>query len=547
MRVLLVSLLLIVCSLVTFDCLAGNVVVLSPRHALYADFQNKTPGQPLGIRRATFGEPVSLSGLDASVVEVTPGQNLLRVSNDLTTASARRVRWQLMGNAELDNGEVRISFDMIASARDKFSILVRESTGSTKSFLNLNFSPTGSITSSDENGAIATTLNAYVANVPLHVELVFDMAARTSTVNLGSTTVASGRAFGISDRGIGSLSMGYSSSSNGSPFDLDNLKISGPLPFPVALEADFEDKTAGLPIGTGGAAVHEPNVKDAGLDAIVLQVAPGVNILDIASTNTSTAKKVRWQLLDDLAVRSGLFILDFDALMTTRDLYGISLREKTTSAQNFMSLNYQSTGAMTVLDANGSVVLNGASYDAGPVYQYRMVFDMDAGIYEIFRNGIPLLRERAHGIAASGIGGILYSIAHGALTSAHLQIDSLRVYVSDAAAISSDLEFLQEPTSAIVGEPAAPSYKVGVVNILDQPVPDGTPVTLEIAQGSGPAGAALGGASATTTAGVATFAALTFDMPGTYRLVARSLDATKLNNVDIVVEQSDVLFANGFD
>lgn len=546
MRVLLVSLLLIVCSLVTFDCLAGNVVVLPPRHALYADFQNKTPGQPLGIRGATFGEPVTLSNLDASVIEGAPGQNRLHVSNNLSNTNARRMRWQLMGNAELDTGEVVISFDISASARDKFSILVRENNGSSQSFLNLNFSTTGSITSADENGTIATTLNAYVANVPLHVELVFDMVARTSTVILGSTTVASGRAFGISDRGIGSLLMGYSSSSNGSPFDLDNLKISGPLPFPVALEADFEDKTAGLPIGTGGAAVHEPNVKDAGLDAIVLQVAPAVNILDIASANTSTTKKLRWHLLDDLAVRSGLFIVDFDALMTTRDLYGILLREKATAAQNFMSLNYKSTGAMEVLDASGSVVLNGVSYDAGQVYQYRMVFDMDAGIYEIFRDGLPLLRERAHGITASGIGGILYSIAHGALTSAHLQIDSLRVYVSDGASISSDLEFLQEVTSAFEDQPVTPAIKVGVVNILDQPVPDGTLVTLEIESG-GPPGETLIGASETTTAGVATFAALEFDSQGTYRLIARSLDAAKIGNVDIVVGPRDVIFSNGFD
>ena len=85
-----------------------------------------------------------------------------------------------------------------------------------------------------------------------------------------------------------------------------------------------------------------------------------------------------------------------------------------------------------------------------------------------------------------------------------------------------------------------------MVNILDQPVPDGTVVTLEIASG-GPPGETLIGATETTTAGVATFAALEFDSQGTYRLVARSLDVAKLGSVDIVVGPSDIIFSNGFD
>ena len=91
-----------------------------------------------------------------------------------------------------------------------------------------------------------------------------------------------------------------------------------------------------------------------------------------------------------------------------------------------------------------------------------------------------------------------------------------------------------------------PAIKVGVVNILDQPVPDGTLVTLEIESG-GPPGETLIGATETTTSGVATFPSLEFDSQGTYRLVARSLDAAKIGNVDIVVGPSDKIFSNGFD
>lgn len=546
MRVLPVSLLLVVCSFISFNCFAG-VVVSPPRYALYSDFDNKIAGESIGNRGASFGEPVDLGNLTGAFVEVAPGQNRLRVSNNLSSTAARRMRWAMMGNAEIAQGEVRMSFDLTASTLDKYSFNVRESGSATKNFLSVAFSATGSITTSDANGTIATTLNAYAPNVPLHVDLVFDMDARSSTIVLGGTTIASGRAFGVADRGIGSLSIGYLSSSGGNTFDLDNVKISGPLPFPIALNAGFEDKTAGLPIGLGGAALNEPFSKSVSIDAIVTQAAPGVNILDVSSTNTATAQWLRWQLLDNLEVRSGFFIMDFDLLMATRDRYRVSLRERTSSAESFMNLGFQANGTMTTSDSNGTVFFSGVTYDIGRVYQYRIVFDLGAGTYDIFRDGIPLIRERAHGITARGLGGILFGIDNGAEISAHLQFDSLRVYLSAGAAISADLEFLQEATTAIENEPVTPVFKVGVVNILDQPVPNGTTVTLEIAQGSGPNGATLGGASATTMAGMATFPALTFDTPGTYRLVARSLDAIALNTVDIVVEQSDVLFSNGFD
>ncbi len=36
-------------------------------------------------------------------------------------------------------------------------------------------------------------------------------------------------------------------------------------------------------------------------------------------------------------------------------------------------------------------------------------------------------------------------------------------------------------------------------------------------------------------------------LPGTYRLAAYSLDATRLSDVDVVVSASDVIFADGFE
>lgn len=545
MRLLLVCVLLILGFLGSSESRAGVVVGVPERPALYADFDNKVAGQPIGSRGSTYGEPKNLGSLDATVVEISPGQNLLRVSNDLSSASARRMTWPLMGDAEITEGVVKISFDLTPSALDNYGVLVRESVSSSRSFMTIALNPAGLISVSDAAGLIMQF--AYAANVPLHFELSFDMDAVESSLTVNGSSIFSGRSFGITDRGVGRVLIGYASGSSGTPFDLDNLKISGPLPFPVALEADFEDKTAGLPIGTGGAAVHEPFAKDSAMDAIVVEVAPGVKILDMSSTNTSIAWSLRWQFLDSLEVRSGLYIMDFDMLTETRDRYRVSLREPSFSTNNFMNLDFRVDGTMQLLDATGNAFLTGVTYEENRVYQYRIIHNLDAGIYDIFRDGIPLIRERSHGIATRGIGAFLNTILDGAQSSAHMQIDSLRVSLSKGAEISADLEFLQEASTAIENQPVTPAIVVGVVNILDQPVPDGTVVTLEIASGSGPPGAALNGSGTTTTAGVATFAALKFDMPGTYRLVARSLDAIRLGSVDIVVEQNDVLFANGFE
>ncbi|MEO5560342.1 MAG: hypothetical protein ABIO49_10725 [Dokdonella sp.] len=415
---------------------------------MYVYFDNKAVGEPIGNRGATFGEPVYLSNLDSSVIEVTPGHNLLRVSNDLGSNDARRLRWEMMGNAEVIVGEVKISFDLTPSALDRFSILVRESSGSSRSFLTLTLGSGGTLSAADESGPIGQ-IN-YTANVLMHFEMVFDMDARTSSMTVNGNTMFNLRTFGIADRGIGRLFFGYTNGSNGRPFDLDNVRISAPLPFPVALEAGFEDKIAGLPISLGGAAVHEPVSKDLEIEAIVLEALPGVNILDIASTNNATAPNLRWQFLDNLEVRTGVAIVDFDLSMTTIDNYALYLRERDTAAQSFMTLQFQSDGVLRLNDANGTVFSGGVTYVANRVYQYRLVFHLDAGIYNVFRDGIPLARERSHGVSARGLGSILYSISNGALPSAHLQLDSLRVSLSKAAEISSDIEFLHEATTAFV-------------------------------------------------------------------------------------------------
>lgn len=552
MRLLLLLYLVVGCSTMAVETFAYSLVtgpVENP--VLYAGFDNKTPGEPIDTRGAAFGEPSSLGYLDAVVAEHVPGDNMLRISNPLTSSTARRTRWQVMGDTELNEGLVSISLDFTASALDRYSVLVRESNSSSKAFMTIALDEGGTLRVSDASGAAyLTRSNAYAPNARLHMELVFDMDARTSSIYLNGSAVSTGRAHGISDRGIGGVLVGYNSGASGSSFDLDNLAIAGTLPFPVVLDAEFDDKTAGTLIGLGGAEVNEPTSKSPNMNAIVVNPIGAINILAMTSANNSTAQYLRWEFLDNLEIRSGFYVMDFQLALMTHDQYGITMREPSTSAQSFMNLNFSSAGSVTVTDKNGTASLSAASYQPGQIYSYRIIHYLDSGIYDIFRDGHPLLRERAHGVSARGIGAVLNVLQHGVTqNTAQMQLDSLRVYASDAAVIPARLEFLQEATTAVIGESVTPVIEVSVKNYLGEAVPDGTLVTLEISPGSGPPSATLHDATGLTDAGVASFPDLRFDTPGTYRLLARSLDARVLGNVDIVValENEGVLFSDGFE
>lgn len=432
MRLLFVLLVLSGCLIVCGDGIAQAFVTPPPeRYALYADFDNKVPNDHIGTRGGVFGEPIAVSQLEAVISELTPGENALLVTNNLTDTTAKRLKWQWMGNAELNTGVARISFDLTTSALDKYSIIVRESGTSTKKFLYLVLTSGGSIIASDASGVIGTTSDAYAAFKKLHVDLLFDMTARTSNIYFDGKPIAVDRAFGITDRGIGSISIGYSPNSNGSAFILDNLKVRGPLPFALTLDADFDNKIPGNQIGLRGAVYNEPASTTSDLDSTIVADGPLNNFLEIASRDTTTAQSLRWQFANDTEISSGLVVMDFDLVMTQRDAYTLGVCEPTTSKHRFIDLLFMPDGSIQFSDDSTTPAALGADYNAGQPYQYRLVFNMDAGTYDLFRDGEPLLRERAHGITSRGIGAFLNIIDRDASKNAHVIIDSLRVYSSD--------------------------------------------------------------------------------------------------------------------
>lgn len=166
--------------------------------------------------------------------------------------------------------------------------------------------------------------------------------------------------------------------------------------------------------------------------------------------------------------------------------------------------------------------------------------------YSVFWDDTPIVTDRAHWVVnGRGIGRYITTISNPSTNGGPMSIDNLLVTSTEAEPIPAVLAFLNQPTQGNPGQVLSPSAEVAVVNAFDEPIIDGTTVTLEIA--SGPT-AQLSGASATTTNGVAHFDTLRIDTPGNYQLRARSGDAMVVAGTILTINALPIpIFANGFE
>jgi len=410
-----------------------NAVAAEPFLPLYANINSKTVGAPIGIGGAALGEPTTLGNLTTVVTQAAPGRRFVRVSNDLSSTTARRLRWQLLDNVNVTQGVLTWSIDFTPTARDSYSILVREATTSASSFVTLSFTGAGSFGASDQNGVITVAPLTYAANARLHVVLRMDLDAATSDVLINGEVLYAGRAHGVVGVGVGSLWIGYAANSGGNAFALDNVQAIHEQRHPVVLDADLEDRPLNMPIGVGGAALGEPILADVGLATEVVSDGAGGRVLKYASTDTATARGLTWQWLSNIEARTGQVVVGLDVRFPQRDQYIFALRESGSNAHDFLSLRTQDDGGLRVFDNNGNLLAQEASYVGGRTYRLRMAFDMDSGTYDVLFDDVVLVAARAHGITnGRGIGRLLTMVSNGAAINMSVNIDNLQVEVSDA-------------------------------------------------------------------------------------------------------------------
>jgi len=512
---------------------------------LSVDFNDRTVGQPIGAGGAAAGEPTTLGSLTTLVEEVSPGENLLLVSNDLSSTSARRLRWQLASNAEITEGQARISFDFQPEALDSYSILVREANTSGSSFLTLFLLGNGNMSASDGTGAITLETSTYSAEL-IHVELLFDLDAGTSEARFNGQVLFRDRPYGVVGDGVGALLVGYSASSNANPFRMDNLVIESRPALRTVLDANFDALAVGGPIGTGGAVNGEPFSATNGILTEIVAISGADNGVQIESPSTGSAFALVWQFLDDVEIRSGSVVIEMDVFFSVRDSYAFGLRESGSSGTTFANFRLSATGAGFIADGGGTTPLAGFSYLANQTYELRFEFDMGNGTYDVFWDGEKVVSDREHGVVnGRGVGRLITQVSAGATTGGPMRINNLRVSATEASQISTELAILVLPISGFVDRVLMPPLEVGAINAFDEPVCDDAAVSIELAVG--PA-ATLSGENALTVAGTATFGALSIDTPGNYVLRALSGDVEQAASMQtLIAPLPDAIFRDGME
>ncbi len=395
---------------------------------LSVDFNDRTPGSFIGAGGAAAGEPISLGSLTAEIIEDTPGENYLLVENDLSSTSARRLRWQFEGNTEVSEGMVEISFEFTPSALDSYSILVRENSTSGSGYLTYFLIGNGNISASDAAGPLVLNDPNYAAGVTQYVRIIYDLDAGTSKMIVNNVTQFSDRLHGVIDSGVGALLVGYSASSSGSSFTLDNIVVTTPAELAIVLDADFEDKTLGQPIGTGGAINGEPVSMANGIYTEIVEFGTENQGLYQETLNAGSAYATVWEFLNDLEVTSGIVAIELDIEFAVRGAYAIGLRENGSSGTTFMNLRFSASGALFIADQNGTTPLAGFSYDANQRYRIRITFDLDNDTYKILMDDVILVDDRENAVTnGRGIGRVIIQTSAGGIVGDAFVIDDFQV------------------------------------------------------------------------------------------------------------------------
>lgn len=228
----------------------------------------------------------------------------------------------------------------------------------------------------------------------------------------------------------------------------------------TVLDANFDDKPLGQPIGIGGGALGEPIQVTPGLATEVVASAPG-RALALTSTNTSAAQTARFELLGSQEVDSGIVRISMQIRPETLTGYQIAVREQGGATSNFLNVNLTATGqvrANWAADSTGVVL---GSYTAGSVIELQLVFDMDAGHFTIHRDGAPVLVNQAHGVTnGRGVGRVNVGFGSSAANGGPLRLD--RLHVEREAPLEAILaaDFNDKPLNqpigtggAVLGEP----------------------------------------------------------------------------------------------
>lgn len=195
------------------------------------------------------------------------------------------------------------------------------------------------------------------------------------------------------------------------------------------LVATFNDKTADVPIGTGGAAVGEPISVDPLITAFVRSAPFPSRSLEIQDNDTFSAGSLRFEFLNGVEVSSGLVVILADLYFFEFSegwQFTLYVREAQFSSESFLTARFLLDGNITANDKNSSLGVIG-SYQTGQPLSVILAYNMDAGTYDIYLDGVQVVADEPHGVTDRGIGSVLFGCDSDADLAGKFAIDQIRV------------------------------------------------------------------------------------------------------------------------
>jgi hypothetical protein len=411
--------------------LAGILAPHNATGAVYcqASFDDKLVDEAIGTGGPDVGEPVSTHwAVDAIVRGGIMPSPALQIS-DQSTSSSGSVRFEFAGGVEVTSGFVVVEADFWFESYENYHLYVREQGSASQVFTTLNFSQFGEVFYDDANSA-GGLIGTYETGRHFPVKINFNMDAGIYYVILDDVLVLSAESHGITSRGVGAVLFGnsYDADLDGS-FCIDHLFIGDYLPPATYLEANFNYKTIGSPIGLGGAEFGEPYYQSLSVATTVRDDILFTPSLEIQDIDNYAAGGASFHLLGDEEIDSGMLIVAAEIWMSEIDEYYFRVREHSSSVHKFSDLEIFDGGYLLCEDVTGMSDWY-AFYDPGRVYDIMFVHNINTGTYDFWFDGERVIDDRPHGVIGAGIGKIIAGCSNDEDLDGALHIDNLYVGTS---------------------------------------------------------------------------------------------------------------------
>lgn len=204
------------------------------------------------------------------------------------------------------------------------------------------------------------------------------------------------------------------------------------------LTADFDTEVVDQTVPTGGAAAGQPQSVDSGLGAVVRATPFATPSLELTDQSTTGARTVTFQFLGDEEVTTGVVEITVNLWFPAVESFSFLVREADSSAFDFLDMTFADNGGVFISDQAGFAT-SLPSYPLGRSVPLIVVYDLDAGTYDLSLDGSLVLDDRAHGVVGRGIGRLLIGVNFDSDTDGTFFLDDLHV-VRDPVVFSDGFE-----------------------------------------------------------------------------------------------------------